>query len=169
MSARWLLEELVSELGEAPMRRVIDLFRQAVDRLLADRRIVMVDEIDHLTHDGRVIETLRDLHDITAAPVVLVGMNHVDKKLARYPHLYNRISQVVKFQPLDESDIAMAAKELCEFELDASALKVLAERTGGKFRNVMAVLNHLERSTRISGQNVIDAKVIENLPKRIES
>ena len=166
MSARWLLEELVSELGEAPMRRVIDLYRQAVDRLIQDKRIVMVDEIDHLTHDGRVIETLRDLHDITGAPVVFVGMNHVDKKLARYPHICNRISQVVKFQPLDESDIALAATELCELELDSGALKILADRTAGKFREVMVTLNHLERSAKMTGQRLIDADFIEGLSNR---
>jgi DNA transposition AAA+ family ATPase len=161
MSARWLLEELVSELGEAPMRRVIDLYRQAVDRLLEDRRMVMVDEVDHLTHDGRVIETLRDLHDITGAPVVFVGMGHVDKKIARYPHLYNRISQVVKFIPLDESDIALAARELCELELEPGALKVLAERTSGKFRNVMLILDKVERAARKAGLNIIDSRFME--------
>ena len=31
MTGRWLLEEIVAELGEAPLRRTSDLFRQAVD------------------------------------------------------------------------------------------------------------------------------------------
>ncbi len=166
MSARWLLEELVSELGEAPMRRAIDLYRQAVDRLIQDKRIVMVDEIDHLTHDGRVIETLRDLHDITGAPVVFVGMNHVDKKLARYPHICNRISQVVKFQPLDESDIALAATELCELELNSGALKILADRTAGKFREVMVMLDRMEQSARKAGLKAVDSKFMETIPDR---
>jgi DNA transposition AAA+ family ATPase len=166
MSARWLLEELVSELGEAPLRRVIDLYRQATDRLLGEKRIVMVDEIDHLTHDGRVIETLRDLHDITGTPVVFVGMAHAPKKLGRYPHLYNRISQTVKFAPLDEEDIAIAAGDLCDLPIDKDALKLLAEHTGGRFREVMVALNKAEGTARRNELKRIDVELIKGLPAR---
>src|SRR4030042_4927189 len=87
MSGRWLLEEVVAELGEAPERRISDLFRQCVNMLLERPRTLFVDEVDYLAHDARVIETLRDIHDITDAPVVFIGMGQADKKLMRFKHL----------------------------------------------------------------------------------
>ncbi|MGC2424648.1 MAG: hypothetical protein WA666_09870 [Nitrospirota bacterium] len=122
-------------------------------------------DADYL-QSGSLLHADQHLHDITGAPVVLVGMNHISKKLARYPHLYNRISQVVKFQPLDESDIALAAMELCELELNSGALKILADRTAGKFREVMVMLDRVEQSARKAGLKAVDSKFMETIPDR---
>lgn len=114
MSGRWLLEELVAELGEAPAYRTADLFRQAVDILIGSDRLVIFDEADYLTHDAKIIETLRDLHDVTGAPMCLVGMDQADKKLKRYRHLWRRFSQIVKFEGLTVKDVSAVLGQICE-------------------------------------------------------
>ena len=47
MTGRWLLEEIVAELGEAPAFRTADLFRQIRDQLLERPRAIFIDEIDY--------------------------------------------------------------------------------------------------------------------------
>ena len=118
MTGRWLLEEIVNELGESPAYRTQDLFKQAVDALIGTNRVVMLDEVDYLAHDARVIETIRDIHDVTNSPFIFIGMDQADKKLKRYRHLWRRFSQVVKFEPLGKHDVENVLKQICEIEFD---------------------------------------------------
>jgi hypothetical protein len=74
MSSRWLLEELIEELGEIPYSKYSDIFNQVIAQLIKQPRIIIVDEIDYLTVDSRAVETLRDIHDKTDVPVVLIGI-----------------------------------------------------------------------------------------------
>jgi hypothetical protein len=52
MSGRWLLEEIVAELGESPAYRTSDLFRQCVEQLLSRPRTLIIDEVDYLAYDA---------------------------------------------------------------------------------------------------------------------
>ncbi|MBI5582526.1 MAG: AAA family ATPase, partial [Deltaproteobacteria bacterium] len=151
MTGRWLLEELVAELGEAPAWKTADLFRQAVDQLMGRPRLVMIDEVDYLAYDARVIETLRDLHDITGAPFVFIGMDRADQKLRRYRHLYDRFSEILKFKPLDKDDVKKVATEMTDIQFDAGAIDWLTERTQGMIRQLIIALHRAERVARARG------------------
>ena len=74
MSPKWMLEEIAKELDEIPRFYTADIFRQCVNALKSKPQMIIVDEIDYLLADFRTIETLRDLHDETDVPTVLVGM-----------------------------------------------------------------------------------------------
>ena len=51
-----------------------DMFEQCINHLRLNPHIIVVDEIDYLVNSNRAIETLRDIHDMTSVPVVLIGM-----------------------------------------------------------------------------------------------
>jgi len=165
MSGAWMLSELVVELGEAPMRRVADLYRQARDLLLAQQPVVFVDEVDYLCHDARVIETLRDLYDDTGVPFVFIGMGMADKKLYRYRHLYDRFSEIVKFQDLTESDVRTIVNEMCEVKLSDDAVKYLHSQAN-KFRKIVIQLYRCEHIARTNGLREIKAEHLKNGRKR---
>lgn len=65
MSARWLLEKIVEELGEIPYNKFSDIFNQVVAQLIKTTRTIIVDKTDYLTIDSRAVETLMDIHDKT--------------------------------------------------------------------------------------------------------
>jgi DNA transposition AAA+ family ATPase len=163
MNGRWLLEEIVAELGEAPMRRISDLFRQCVDLLLDKPRPIFVDEVDYLCHDARVIETLRDIHDTTGTPVVFVGMGMADKKLLRFKHLYDRFSEIVKFHDLTEADVREIATSMCEAKLSGDAVKHIHAQAN-RFRRIVVLLYKAEAIARannlkeVTAENFIGAK-----------
>jgi DNA transposition AAA+ family ATPase len=149
MSGRWLLEEIVAELGESPAYRTSDLFRQCVEQLLARPRTLFIDEVDYLAYDARVLETLRDIHDVAGTPMVFIGMDKADKKLNRYRHLYDRFMEVVRFQPLTRDDVATVAEQLCEVRLTGDAIDLIYA-DAGRFRQVIKWFYRAEAIARAS-------------------
>lgn len=143
MTGSWLLEEIVHELGEAAMRRTRDMFRQCIDLLLEKPRTIFIDEVDYLTHDARVIETLRDIHDTTGTPIVLIGMGQADKKLMRFKHLYDRFSEVVKFSDLSMDDVRAIAEQMSDVKLSEDAISYI-HASANRFRRVIVWLYKAE-------------------------
>lgn len=167
MSGRWLLEELVSELGEQADRRISDLYRQARDILNEKQCTVFFDEVDYLCHDARVIETLRDLYDDTGTPIVMIGMAEAAKKLSRYKHLYDRFSQVIKFQDLTELDVRTIANELCEVKVNDDAIRYI-HSLGGRFRRIMIQLYRCESIAKKNSLNEISAALLQKEKGRLK-
>ena len=92
MSARWLLSEILEEMGEIYGYKILDCFKLVVRNLLVNPQIIIIDEVDYLTVDSRAVETLRDIHDKTNVPIVLVGMINAKSRLKKFNHLYDRLS-----------------------------------------------------------------------------
>lgn len=160
MTGRWLLEEIVAELGEAPMNRTSDLFRQCVTQLLDKPRTLLIDEVDYLAYDARVLETLRDIHDTTNTPVVFIGMSGAEKKLQRYKHLYDRFSEIVPFKPLTEADITSVAEQLCEVKLTKDAISFI-HGASNRFRQVVVWLYKAEALARTNNKAEITGQDLQ--------
>ncbi|HBE44246.1 MAG TPA: hypothetical protein DDW17_02025 [Deltaproteobacteria bacterium] len=149
MTGRWLLEEIVAELGEAPMRKTSDLWRQAVEQLFERPRALFIDEADYLAHDAKIIETLRDLYDTTGSPLVLIGMDQADKKLMRFKHLYDRFSEIVRFHPLTEEDVRIIAENMCETKLHNDAISYIHSQAN-RFRRVVVWMYRAEAVAKVN-------------------
>lgn len=161
MSRRSLLSCIVAELGEAPGFRSDDLFNQAVEILIDTPRTLIVDEVDYLVRGG-MVEVLRDLNDITNAPIVLVGMHQVDKKLKRFRHLFDRFSAVVRFRPFDVDDIAGLVKQICEIPISEEGVRFIHERGSGKFRRTMVWFSRAERIAKLNKLERIELEHLQS-------
>ena len=144
MTARWFLRELIDCLGSSPAWRTEDLFNQVIDLLKRRKRTLILDEVDYFTSDSKVTETLRDIADVTGTPMLFIGMQHADKRLMRYPHLYDRFVEVVKFQPLDREDVELMIKELSDVAFDEDAIDNIVTQSEGKIRRIMALIHRAE-------------------------
>ena len=80
---RSLLVMIVTELGQRPLRSLDDLFAQASGELARTGRPLILDEADHLL-SNRMIETIRRLHDVSGAPVILMGEELLPQKLMQW-------------------------------------------------------------------------------------
>jgi DNA transposition AAA+ family ATPase len=160
MSSRWLLEELIEELGEIPYSKYSDIFNQVIAQLIKQPRIIIVDEIDYLTVDSRAVETLRDIHDKTDVPVVLIGMGSANRRLMRYKHLYDRISEILKFEPFSKKDISRIIDELSEVEMTDCAKNLIFTKTN-RFRQIVKLINKAEQIAKSNGINSIDETTLK--------
>lgn len=77
----------------------------------------------------KTIETLRDIHDKTECPIVFVGMSLVHKKLERYKHLYDRFSEIVKFESFGVADLKQILMAFQKFNLQPKALNISTQNT----------------------------------------
>lgn len=152
MTQRWLLHEVVSELGEHPTGSVMKLYHQAQELLASQRMPLIIDEVDHLCHSTTVIETLRDLHDMTDAPVVLVGMGQVDKRLMPHRHLWSRLTEVLKFEPLSADDLREAFSAMNEVEVGDDVVAAIHAKLDGKvnFRELVKLIRRMEYFAKIN-------------------
>lgn len=161
MSPHWLLEEIVKEIGEIPLYKSSDLFDQVVKALIKYPRVIIVDEIDYLISDKDTVEILRDIHDRTHNPIVLIGMNFADKKLKRNTHLYDRFSEILHFETFTANDIDMFLKELSEVKFTPQAIDYI-HQTGNRFRQIVKLINKAEE---IAATNDLKEITLETVMK----
>lgn len=142
----WFLSELLQELGGVPTHNNEEMFREVVKRMQGHSYVLIVDEIEHALADSQVLEALRDLSDLLETPVVVVGMDQAQARIARHPQISSRVAVVVHFQPASIEDIATTAKELVEcVTIQADLLQEIQTQTKGRMREVMNALAVCER------------------------
>jgi DNA transposition AAA+ family ATPase len=135
-NATWTLNAMLagiaSSLGISPQWRNAKTLTSVVEWFQTTRRPLFIDECDYLLRDLRMIETLRDIHDMAGIPVILIGMSGIEKKLAHRQQLSRRISQFVEFQPLDMQDARILADTVCDVGVSDDLLaKIHKESQGG--------------------------------------
>jgi DNA transposition AAA+ family ATPase len=161
MSARWLLKEILDYMSEIKPYSISDSFEEVIRNLILTPRVLIVDEVDYLTMDkNKSIEILRDIHNKTNVPVVLVGMTNARSRLKKFSHLYDRLSEIVKFERFSKSDIKMIVKELSEIELTDCAIKYIYSNLN-RFRQIVKVINKAETIAKANGLSSIDEILIK--------
>ncbi len=161
MTSRWLLSEIAEELGEEPFWHTQETFTLIENHLRQNPKVIIVDEVDYLIEKSTV-ETLRDLHDKTGCPIVLVGMASVDKKLSRYPHLVDRIYKSFRFEPFDSNDIKEILTELTEISFTDEAVEYLATRTN-QFRQLVKLINRIEKLAKTNQIQTLDEYTLKGI------
>lgn len=161
MSVRWLLSEISEELGEEPYWHSQETFNMIENKLRQNPKTIIIDEVDYLINNN-VIEILRDLHDRSGCPMVLVGMANIDKKLSRYPHLKDRIYKAYKFGSYDSQDIKQIVSELSEIPITPDGLKYLATRHN-QFRQIVKLIHKIEKLAKTNGVTELNENILKEL------
>lgn len=160
ITAKWLLTEILDYMSEIKPYSVSDCFNEVIRNLLITPRVLIVDEIDYLTIDSKAVETLRDIHDKTNVPVILVGMSNANSRLKKFSHLYDRLSEIVKFEKFSKNDIKTIVKELSEIEMTDCAIKYIYSNLN-RFRQIVKVINKAEILAKANGLSSIDEILIK--------
>lgn len=161
MTSRWLLTEIAEELGEDPYWHTQETFTLIENHLRQNPKTIIVDEVDYLV-EKHTIETLRDLHDRTGCPIVLVGMGYADKKLARYPHLMDRIYKTLKFERFNQDDITDILQQLTDLSFTEDAINYLATRIN-QFRQLVKLINKIEKLSQTNQIETLDEYALKGL------
>jgi DNA transposition AAA+ family ATPase/Fe-S-cluster formation regulator IscX/YfhJ len=162
MTGRWLLEELVKELDEIPRYLTSDNFNLVVKKLNAEPKIIFIDEIDYLMNNYKTIETLRDIHDETDCPIIFIGMGLAHRKLERYKHLYDRFSEILKFEIFGVNDLKQIFDQLSEIKVDTNSIEYIYPKYN-RFRQIVQLINQLENFAKDNNLVEINMEVISQI------
>ncbi len=162
MTGRWLLEELVKELDEIPRYLTSDNFNTCVKKLKENPQIIIIDEIDYLINDKRSIETLRDIHDETNCPIIFVGMGLAHKKIERFKHLFDRFSEIVKFETFSIADLKEIIEQLSEVPVTAEAIEIIHKKYN-RFRQIIQLINKMEIIAKENNLTEITNEIVRSV------
>ena len=163
-SVPWMLRDLSRGLNLPPRSTTEGNLLQLRDELKARPRLVILDDAqERLITRKHHLNTIRDLHDITFNPFVVVGEGAArDIVFRRSPETWRRMGQVVVFEPLSAPDVQVMAKELADLEIPAP----LAERLrlmslSGSFGEVVVNLAKVEAMAKANPDKEITDKMVE--------
>lgn len=162
MTGRWLLEEIVNELGEIPRFLTSDNFDIVVKKLKQNPQIIFIDEIDYLMNNYKTIETLRDIHDETGCPIIFVGMGLAHRKLERYKHLYDRFSEILKFETFGVNDLSQIIGQLSEITFTLDTVEYIHVKYN-RFRQIVQLINQIETIAKDNNFTEITKEISEQI------
>lgn len=152
-----MLGSIMRELGAAPLQRRQAMLDHIVDQLTAAQRPLFVDEADYLLRDADMLESLRDVHDLTHVPVVMVGMQGIERRLVHRPQLARRLSHWVEFLPSDLDDARTLANTVCEVALDDELLARLHTEARGSIGLMTVGMARIEALGKANGWAEVSA------------
>lgn len=162
MTGRWLLEEIAKEMDEIPRYLTSDNFNLIVQKLKQKPQLIIVDEIDYLMNNLKTIEILRDIHDETDCPIIFVGMGLVHKKLERYKHLFDRFSEIVKFETFGVNDLSQIVSQLSEVTFTPDAVEYIHSKFN-RFRQIVQLINQMETFAKDNNLTEITKEITEQI------
>ena len=162
MTGRWLLEEIAKEMDEIPRYLTSDNFNLIVQKLKQKPQLIIVDEIDYLMNNLKTIEILRDIHDETNCPIIFVGMGLAHKKLERYKYLFDRFSEIVKFETFGVNDISQIINQLAEIKFTTDSIEYIHKKYN-RFRQIVQLINQLEIIAKDNNLTEINLDIIKDI------
>lgn len=155
---RWMLSDFMHELSASPSARCQEMYEFIAESLIKNPRPIFIDEADRIARREILVETLRELHDLTTAPIILVGMDQFKAHAAKRKQLARRIVCEVEFKPATIEDARLLARELCEIEVHDDLVQELHRRSGGSVGLLRNALADAEVSARRAGTKVLQLK-----------
>ena len=162
-----ILRELDMESGGNTNGEMVE---RIIEKLAETGRPLFIDEADYCIDSKRLVDTLRDIHDLSTVPVILIGMQGIKTKLNRtdLSQFTGRISQWVEFSGADIEDARMLANGLCEVAVaddlliqlhQAASPQGKQEETlgGAEIRRLVVGLGEIEQHALRRGWTSINA------------
>ncbi len=162
MTGRWLLEEMVKELDEIPRFLTSDNFNIVVKKLKQSPQVIFIDEIDYLMNNYKTIETLRDIHDETGSSIIFIGMGLAHRKLERYKHLYDRFSEILKFEIFGVNDLSQIFGQLSEIPFTPDAVEYIHSKFN-RFRQIVQLINKMGTFAKDNNLTEITKEITEQI------
>lgn len=157
MTPHSLLSALAHDLSIEARGSTSSVMSSILGSLGDNPRPLFFDEADYIVKSERMTETLRDIHDMTLVPVVLIGMGGIDRKVSHRKQLTGRVLQDVRFEPADIEDARKLADGLCEVRIKDDLLDRVLRATRGGVRHIVIALARIELFARARGLAEIDS------------
>lgn len=141
-----------------------EMVEAIIQRLVDTGRPLFIDEADYIVESKRLTDTLRDIHDLSTVPVILIGMHGIEKRIRGNEQFTGRIAQWVSFEGIDRTDTRMLADGLTDVQIADDLLAMLHQAaspkrgtTGAEVRRLVVGLGRIEQYARSRGLDSIKA------------
>jgi DNA transposition AAA+ family ATPase len=156
-----LIREIGFMLGGTRPRSTDRCFEIIQNELAYRRRIILVDEADRMSL--RHFNTLRDLHDVLKAPIVMIGEESILTQLERERRLKSRVAYEIRFEPIGQVDVAAFYRAAMNQGLTTKQAVTLARHSGGDFRRVINDAIQIERTMKASGLRDVTDELVKEI------
>lgn len=161
---RAMLSKICFELNGMQPHRVDMAKKAIVEELDRSPQPILIDEADRLSIGN--IEHLRDIHDDTGAPIVLIGEPSIYGRLTARRRIWERVTRSVEFGPVKTEDVMIFGLKACDLKIDPEAATNLVRRCEGSFRLLYHLMVDLDRKARANSITNITLDIVESLPNR---
>lgn len=149
-------EQVLREMGIKPERTVGEMMLQIAEQLNLSGRPLLLDEMDHLV-DTRVLEIVRDLHDMSRATILMIGEEQFGRKLLRRSErMHNRVLEWVTAQPASREDCKLLAQFYCDVPIADDWLDHVRTTCRGVTRYICVNIDGAREMARSKGWDKID-------------
>ncbi|MEP5480343.1 MAG: AAA family ATPase, partial [Roseibium sp.] len=152
-----LLQKILKE-ADAPARGTVADLTESVILTLGDdpNRPLIIDEADKLADKGN-LEILREIHDNSHAPILLIGEELLPTKIEKVERVHNRVLDWVPAEPCDHEDAKILARLFApELVLSDELIDQLITVTGGLARRINVNLTRMVTHARRQGESELD-------------
>jgi DNA transposition AAA+ family ATPase len=159
-----LLRQLCLELNGMEPHQKAKAKQIIVEELEENPRTLLIDEADKLSIN--CIEHLRDIHDKTGIPLVLIGEPKIYGMLHSRKRLWSRVTRTVEFGPVTIEDIVLLGMKACNLKIKPEAANELLRRCKGDFRPLYHDLRDLEIMANANSLKEIEQDLIQKITDR---
>ncbi|MDK3072728.1 ATP-binding protein [Sedimentitalea sp. JM2-8] len=146
-----LLTSILNELSIVPRPTMADMMMQVNEGLALSGRPLIIDEADYAVARG-LIEIIRDFHDGSSMPVILIGMEMLPQKLSKWELVDGRMLAWVGAEPADLRDAQMLARVYArDIVIDDALLERIVTVNKGNARRISTDLAHVNEQSLMQG------------------
>ena len=156
-----VLFEVRGKNGELPRSTANRSKQQIVELLERDRKPLFVDEADRLAISR--IEDLRDIHEMTGVPIILIGEEGIFGLLSERRRIWSRVAHEVEFGPISPAEVALYAMQAAGLNIPPDQCARIAERAEGDFRLVRNMILLLEKTAKAAESFDVDASMLDTI------
>ena len=165
-TAKALCEKILVELEIIPKRHTVAAMTDLIiESLNIEQRVLFIDEADYLLKREGLCDLIKEVHDKTDCPVILVGEELLPKKLQEYERFHNRFLNFLPAEAVNRQDIDILAKLYApEITITSQLLDALHNASTGQVRRVVVNLSRLKERAKEMGVSTIGLDAKGKLP-----
>lgn len=166
VGASWTKKKLITEIakqhGIHDVRTIGSGMEQIIDAVNYEPKPIIIDEADYLVA-GNMIQLIREIHDETHCPIVLMGEGQLSMKLRKYEMVYNRVLKWEQAEKCSiEDTILLADMYATGLDMAEDLIQALNTNSDGIARRIVVNTTKIKAAALGAGIASIDlAKFIE--------
>lgn len=142
---------ILRELG-LPSKGTINAMAEIIaETLILEDRVLIVDEADFLVQK-RMIEILRDIHESSKAPVILIGEEVFPQKLRSWERIHNRMLDWVRAEDGGLHELQLLARIYApQVQLSPGLEERVLRESANNIRRICVNLNQIAEQAALNG------------------